>query len=368
MLGSPSKASCRVTIKKKKKPDGLVNVSEGKAELSQMLDTTPEVSPMPSPLSQSIFSLTDNSNDNGSTLSEVTSEDLDRSKVVIGKIESSSIHKICSTQVIISLTSVVKELIENALDAKSTSIEIKFTNMGLDSVEVIDNGIGISANNFNNVVKKHHTSKIRSFDDIQSVTTFGFRGEALSSICCMSNLSICTKTNIDSMATLLFFDKGNALTSQETVPRSKTGTSIKVSDLFKTYPVRYKEFEKNIKREYAKCVSIIQGYALSSEGVTFICNNKMSNKENNQKVLVTHGKSLKDNIVTIFSLKEFNKLTEMNFQQDTPHYIRINGYISKPEKGCGRSSNERQFIFVNKRRFLNNADFDTLKALSICQK
>lgn len=95
----------------------------------------------------------------------------------IQQLSKSSIHKLCSEQVIISLTSVVKELIENALDAKSTFIEIKFVNMGLESIEVIDNGIGISKNNFNHLVKKHHTSKITSFHDLNGVETFGFRGE-----------------------------------------------------------------------------------------------------------------------------------------------------------------------------------------------
>ncbi|KAL9656509.1 hypothetical protein ABK040_005272 [Willaertia magna] len=281
---------------------------------------------------------------------ELSREEIENSKSLIHKIDNSSIHRICSGQVIVSLSSVIKELIENSIDAKSTSIDIKFVNMGFESIEVIDNGAGISQDNFENVVKKHYTSKITTFDDIQFINSFGFRGEALSSICCVSELVIITKTKEDDMATKLTFNFENQLISKEEVTRNRSGTTIRASNLFKNFPVRFREFERNLKKEFTKCVSMIQSYALSSEGITFSCSNKSSSgNDKAQQILMTHGKSLKDNIINIFSVKQYNKLMPVEFVNSGDLKIKVTGYISKVDKGFGRSSSDRQFLYVNKR-------------------
>ncbi|EFC39616.1 predicted protein [Naegleria gruberi] len=205
---------------------------------------------------------------------EITNEEIFQSKSIISKLSNNSIHRICSGQVIISLTSVIKELIENSLDASSTFIEIKFTNMGLECIEVSDNGNGISKNNFENIVKKHNTSKLINFTDLENISTFGFRGEALSSISCMAELQIFTKTESDKLGNLIYYDHDQNITKIE---------------------------------------------------------------------------QLLHNYVSIFGLKDFKKLQKVDFIQNDPHFIKINGFISLPEKGCGRSSNDRQFLYVNNR-------------------
>lgn len=121
-------------------------------------------------------------------------------------IDQSSIKRICSGQVIVELATAVKELVENSVDSGATKIEIKLKDMGLDSIEVSDNGSGIRPENFENVALKHYTSKIEQFSDLSSLVSFGFRGEALNSLCELSkSVTITTKHQSESVGTILGF-------------------------------------------------------------------------------------------------------------------------------------------------------------------
>ncbi|KAF2298446.1 hypothetical protein GH714_023601 [Hevea brasiliensis] len=155
---------------------------------------------------------------------------------------------------ILDLSSSVKELVENSLDAGATSIEIFLKEYGEEWFQVIDNGCGISPNNFKVLALKHHTSKLANFPDLQSLATFGFRGEALSSLCALGDLTVETRTKNESVATHLIFDHSGLLT---------TVTVKKFSNL----PVRSKEFSRNIRKEYGKLISLLNAYALIAKGV-----------------------------------------------------------------------------------------------------
>jgi DNA mismatch repair protein PMS2 len=185
--------------------------------------------------------------------------------------------------------------VENALDAHATSIEIRFKNYGLDCIEVIDNGDGVLPENhetigiFKNLnysflltlysfstskplrrlALKHYTSKLTTYSDLESVTTFGFRGEALSSLCALSDLHIITAT-ADSApkGTKLEFENSGKLKSQTMLAASK-GTTVSAGTLFKSLPVRRRELERNIKRDYTKALGILQAYASVCVGVKF---------------------------------------------------------------------------------------------------
>jgi DNA mismatch repair protein PMS2 len=100
-------------------------------------------------------------------------------------IDKRSVHQICSGQVVVTLATAVKELVENGLDAGTTNIEVRLKNWGADSLEVVDNGFGVLPENFAALALKHHTSKLNVFADLVGVETFGFRGEALSSLCAL---------------------------------------------------------------------------------------------------------------------------------------------------------------------------------------
>lgn len=112
---------------------------------------------------------------------------------MLNRLDRQTVLQICSSQVVVDLKSAVKELVENSLDSRASTIEIKFVQSGLLGFEVTDNGKGIAASDFEIVCKRGTTSKITEFDDIYAVKSLGFRGEALSSLCAMGTLSILTK-------------------------------------------------------------------------------------------------------------------------------------------------------------------------------
>ena len=100
-------------------------------------------------------------------------------------IDKRSVHQICSGQVVVTLATAVKELVENSLDAGATMVEVRLKNWGSECLEVVDNGSGVLPENFAALALKHHTSKLNVFSDLVGVETFGFRGEALSSLCAL---------------------------------------------------------------------------------------------------------------------------------------------------------------------------------------
>lgn len=150
---------------------------------------------------------------------------------------------------------------------------MRFKNNGLDAVEVQDNGGGISPADYETIALKHYTSKLTSYDDLSSLQTFGFRGEALSSLCALSNFHIVTARPADGpRGTKLEFEQSGKLKGTSVVA-AKQGTTVVVETLFHNLPVRRKELEKNIKREYNKVLQLLNAYACISVGVKFTVSN-----------------------------------------------------------------------------------------------
>ncbi|KAF2772177.1 hypothetical protein EJ03DRAFT_380940 [Teratosphaeria nubilosa] len=286
----------------------------------------------------------------------------------IKAIEGQSVHQIQSGQVIVDLNSVVKELVENSLDAGATSIEVRFKNQGLDSIEVQDNGKGISPDDYETVALKHYTSKLSSYEDLTTLDTFGFRGEALSSLCALSKFHIITARADDgAVGKRLDFEVSGKLKAAS-VTAAPRGTTVAVENLFCNLPVRRKELEKNIKREYGKVVGLLYAYACISVGVRFSVSNQMPK---GKKVPVFSTKSnttTKENIVNVFGSKTLIALIGLDLRlemapsqgpstqtarnwsaqaTDRSTEVRVQGHISKPIFGEGRQAPDRQMFFVN---------------------
>ncbi|CEL00573.1 Putative DNA mismatch repair protein [Aspergillus calidoustus] len=279
----------------------------------------------------------------------------------IKAIEARSVHQIQSGQVIVDLCSVAKELVENSLDAGATSIEVRFRNNGLDLIEVQDNGNGISPENYENVALKHYTSKLSSFDDLLRLQTFGFRGEALSSLCALSDFQITTaQANQAPRATRLEFEQSGKLKKTQVVAGQK-GTTASVEGLFKKLPVRRRELEKNIKREYGKVLNLLHAYACISTGVRFSVKNTLAKKS--AVVFTTNAnQTTKENIANVYGAKTLLALIpldlELEFEPsaagrrtvaDETNRIQVRGHVSKPVVGEGRQTPDRQMFFVNSR-------------------
>ncbi|RUS28171.1 hypothetical protein BC938DRAFT_482215 [Jimgerdemannia flammicorona] len=299
----------------------------------------------------------------------------------IVRIDKASVHRICSGQVVLDLATTVKELVENSLDAKATSVEIRFKEYGLESLEVIDNGTGIEPHNFETLALKHYTSKLSNFEDLAEIASFGFRGEALSSLCALSKLTVTTRTKDQRPAGVrLEYDTNGHLISKLPAPR-EPGTSVHLQDLFHSLPVRHCEFKKNLKREYARALALVQAYAIISEGVRIVCTNQTGKSEKSTALSTNCNRTIRDNIANIFGTKLTSQLmpvdillkssgdgTKIGFSivggddrndfkselQDVNQGIndremRITGFITKPNWGGGRSSTDRQYYYINGR-------------------
>ncbi len=280
----------------------------------------------------------------------------------IRAIEASSVHQIQSGQVIVDLCSVVKELVENSLDAGASTIEVSFKNNGLDLIEVRDNGSGISPANYGSVALKHFTSKLASYNDLSSLETFGFRGEALSSLCALSNLSVVTAQAEEvPKGCRLEFEASGALRGTSTVAAQK-GTIASVECLFEKLPVRRKELSKNIKREYGKVLGLLHAYACVGVNVKFTVKNAMP-KAKSMVVFSTRGNATtRDNIANVYGAKTLSALVPLNLdldfqptltqvsRDDAPvTKVAVHGHISRPVYGEGRQTPDRQMFFVNGR-------------------
>ncbi|OGM40675.1 DNA mismatch repair protein (Pms1) [Aspergillus bombycis] len=283
----------------------------------------------------------------------------------IKAIEARSVHQIQSGQVIVDLCSVAKELVENSLDAGATSIEVRFKNNGLDLIEVQDNGSGISPENYENVALKHYTSKLSSYEDLSRLQTFGFRGEALSSLCALSEFHVVTaQANQAPKANRLDFEPSGKLKKTQIVAGQK-GTTVSVEGLFKRLPVRRRELEKNIKREYGKVLNLLHAYACVSTGVRFSVKNTVA-KTRNVVVFSTNGnQTTKENIANVYGAKTLLALIPLDLTLEFEpsvagkraavdgerelNKIFVRGHVSRPVFGEGRQTPDRQMFFVNSR-------------------
>lgn len=288
----------------------------------------------------------------------------------IKAIEDRSVHQIQSGQVIVDLCSVCKELVENSLDAGATSIELRFKNQGLDAIEVQDNGKGIGPDDFESIALKHHTSKLSNYEDLTSLDTFGFRGEALSSLCALSKFHILTARAEDgAIGKKLDFEVSGKLKGTS-VAAAQKGTTVYVEDIFHNLPVRRRELEKNIKREYTKVINLMYSYACISTGVRFSVSNTMPKSKKAPVFATKANATTKENITNVFGAKTALALAKLDLNlemapsmglstpgakgwstqaTDRSMIVRIEGHVSKPIFGEGRQAPDRQMYFVNGR-------------------
>ncbi|XP_050072927.1 mismatch repair endonuclease PMS2 [Anopheles maculipalpis] len=293
----------------------------------------------------------------------------------INAIDKDTVHRICSGQVVLNLAIAVKELIENSLDAGATLIEVKLRGCGADLLEVSDNGSGVEEKNFEGLTAKYHTSKLKEFTDLESIETFGFRGEALSSLCALSDMIITTRHTTAPHATKLTLNHNGQIKTRAPCARP-IGTTVSLTNLFATLPVRKKEFQRNIKREFQRMCQILQAYCLVSVGVRIICTNQTA-KGAHSVIMSTQGSMhVLDNITALFGTKQTAELMQLvqsigsngkiqdlessdfedSFaltQEEVDNFnlsrYKIEGYISSCAHGSGRSSKDRQFFFINSR-------------------
>ena len=269
----------------------------------------------------------------------------------IRPIAKEHVHRICSGQVVLDLAGAVKELVENALDAGATNVEIRLKDHGAESVEVVDNGSGVNPEHYAALTQKYATSKIRAFDDLERLRSFGFRGEALSSLCAMcDSVVITTRTEDQDAGARLTYDRRGEIVSRETAARSR-GVTVALRGIFTPLPVRHAEFRRHLKREYGKLLTALQAYALVASGVRFIVSHQGAGKHAQRSAVIhtTGDGGLAGNLASVFGAAAI--ASTLAVDRDLPGGVgcALRGFVSRPGRGCGRGAGDRQFFFVNGR-------------------
>lgn len=245
-------------------------------------------------------------------------------------------NKIAAGEVVERPASVVKELLENSLDAGSHKINIEVEGGGKRLIRIVDDGEGLTRDDAIIAFERHATSKLRTADDLESITTLGFRGEALPSIASVSRLFLRTKTEGDVEGTEVEFNGGKLVAVRDIAWPG--GAEIEVKDLFFNIPARRK-FLKSDSTESVHITNLVQHYALANPAVSFLL---VSNGRD--AIRVEPARSLRERAYQVLGGALVEKLVEVSAEANG---LRIEGFVSNPQEQ--RSSRDAQYLFVNRR-------------------
>ena len=259
-------------------------------------------------------------------------------------LDDATINKIAAGEVVERPASVVKELVENAMDAGATAIEVEIMGGGTSFMRVTDNGCGMTGEDARAAILRHATSKIAAASDLETIATLGFRGEALPTIASVSHFSLLTRRASDDLGTRVDISGGGAPLIEDA--GCAVGTSVRVEDLFFNTPAR-KKFLKTNATEAGKISDYVIRLALSRPDIAFRFIN------NNRMTIMTAGDGdLRRAMGSIYGSDAAGALIPLDFYDDAAD-IRITGYISKPS--LIRSSRAWQTYIVNGRTIQNRA-------------
>ncbi len=249
--------------------------------------------------------------------------------------------KIAAGEVAERPSAVVKELVENAVDAGADKITVEIKKGGIEYIRIEDNGCGIPAEQAETAFLRHATSKLRQIDDLYSIHTMGFRGEALASICAVAEVEMITRTADEEEGLYLLMSHGKPC-DRQSMPCG-CGTTMIVKSLFANVPARMK-FLKKDSTEAGYVADLLGRIALSRPDIAFnyICDGK--------EIFATNGDgSLKNTVLRIYGLDHARAVSEVDYTEDNIH---ISGVIGKPE--LARGNRTRQTLFVNGRYVKNH--------------
>jgi len=245
-------------------------------------------------------------------------------------------NKIAAGEVVERPSSVVKELLENALDAGARSINIEVEAGGKRLIRVVDDGEGMTRDDAIIAFERHATSKLRTAEDLEAITTLGFRGEALPSIASVSRLFLRTKTARDTEGTEVEFNGGKLVAVRDIAWPG--GAEVEVRDLFFNIPARRK-FLKSDATESFHIANLVQHYALANPPLSFLL------VGNGRDVIrVATARSLKERAYQVLGGALLDKLVELNGEANG---LKVSGFVSNPQEQ--RSSRDAQYLFINRR-------------------
>ncbi len=246
-------------------------------------------------------------------------------------------NQIAAGEVVERPASVVKELVENALDAGAGRISVEIELGGRRLIKVTDDGYGIGADDAKLAFKRHATSKLRTLEDLESILTLGFRGEALASISAVAKVELITKTDEEEFATSIRTADGKSFELFESA--RSTGTTVTVRDLFHNTPARRK-FLRSQPTENYHITSIVTHYALANPSISFALTNN-----GRETIRVSPAKSLKERAYQLFGRELIESLVPIT--GDGGEFLHVEGFVSAPRER--RTSRDSQYFFINGR-------------------
>ena len=260
---------------------------------------------------------------------------------MINILDKDTIDKIAAGEVVERPASIVKELLENSIDAGSSSVTVEIKNGGIDLIRITDNGCGIASSEVKKAFLRHATSKIVSDKDLISIKSLGFRGEALSSIAAVSKCEMITKTRDELTGVRYYIEGGNEVEYEEI--GAPDGTSIIIRDIFYNTPARRK-FLKTASTEGAHISELVEKLAMANTEIAF------KFISNGQIKLQTNGSgNLKDIVYQLYGKEISKALCNVDYEKNG---IKIKGVVARPE--VTRSSRNLENIFVNGRYIKDN--------------
>ena len=260
---------------------------------------------------------------------------------MINILDKDTIDKIAAGEVVERPASIVKELLENSIDAGSSSVTVEIKNGGIDLIRITDNGCGIASSEVKKAFLRHATSKIVSDKDLISIKSLGFRGEALSSIAAVSKCEMITKTR-DELTGVRYYIEGGTEVEYEEIG-APDGTSIIIRDIFYNTPARRK-FLKTASTEGAHISELVEKLAMANTEIAF------KFISNGQIKLQTNGSgNLKDIVYQLYGKEISKALCNVDYEKNG---IKIRGVVARPE--VTRSSRNLENIFVNGRYIKDN--------------
>ena len=262
-------------------------------------------------------------------------------------LDETTINQIAAGEVVERPASVIKELVENAIDAGSTSIEVEIAEGGIEYMRITDNGCGMSEEDARLAVLRHATSKIRSADDLYDIASLGFRGEAIASIASVSKFTLRTRQETDTMGTRIYIEGGHMVDCDPC--GTSVGTTIEVKDLFYNTPARRK-FLKSTRTEANKIQDMIGKLALSHTHIAFKC------VVDDRVTIMTPGNhKMVDTIAALYGFKVSEDVFPIAYEAEG---IYVEGVVSKPT--VLKSSRQWQTTIVNQRVISDKAIYKAI--------
>ena len=259
---------------------------------------------------------------------------------VIQLLPDSIANQIAAGEVVQRPASVVKELLENSVDAKAKSVQVIIREAGRNLIQIVDDGAGMTETDARMSFERHATSKIRSSDDLFRIRTMGFRGEALASIAAVAQIEMRTRRAEEELGTLIRIE-GSDIKAQESIS-CLPGTNLLIKNLFFNVPAR-RNFLKSNSVEMRHIIDEFQRVALANPEVAFTL------FHNDQEIFNLPAGKLSRRIVDMFG-KSYRE--QLNYCEEQTPYVTVHGYIGKPESA--RKARNEQFFFVNNRYIKHN--------------